>query len=99
MPQMTTKRTGAKALYQAIADAETTFGEFSPEAAYKLFDLMDYFESVDDREGTMHCMNWLQRIIQERPQNAKTIAALTLAATHKISQSKRRRLRGKTIRN
>lgn len=86
---MTTKRTGAKALYQAIADAETNFGEFSPEAAYKLFDLLDYYESVDDREGTM---NWLGQIIQERPQNAKTIGALALAATHKISQSKRRRI-------
>lgn len=90
---MTMKRTSARSYYQAIADAEKQFGEHSPEAVRKLFDLLDYYESVGDRDGTMHCMNWIQQIIKEQPKSAKAIGALVLAASRKIGQSKRRRLR------
>lgn len=89
---MTTKKTGARSFFQAVADAEKQFGEHSPEAVRKLFDLLDYYESIGDRDGTMHCMNWIQQIIQHRPQDAKKVGTLVLAASRKISQAKRRRL-------
>ncbi len=80
-------KTNVRALYQAIADAETKHGRFCPEAANALFELMDYFESIADRDGVRHCTSWLQNIANRHPETTESIRARALASTVRLGQA------------
>lgn len=81
-----------RALYQAIADAEIKHGRYCPEAAHALFELMDYFESIDDRDGVRHCTSWLQNIANRNPETTESIRARALASTVKLGQAVTRKV-------
>lgn len=62
-------------LYQAIARAAKISGDESLRVAPKLFDLMNYYESIGDTEGVDHCVSWLQRIAWKNPEAADDLRA------------------------
>lgn len=79
-------------LYQAIARAAKISGDESLRVAPKLFDLMNYYESIGDTEGVDHCVSWLQRIAWKNPEAASALRSRISEYTVEHLKARPRRL-------